>query len=576
MKLIVLVSLICFSWFVKAQSTESIKKYFLREFIEEKYHNPSDKEKALKEIGFETHQTSPILNSENKSLYEEDGSLQVGAEPHIAINPNNPNHIVVTFMSVGGEFEFPVYYSFDAGETWTKSDYSIASSFKTHMGITEELEHGGDPILAFDNNGKLYFSWLFVHDNIGTTGFVFSNDGGVTFNEVNAESIINSGSTQEMEVLDREWLAVDNSGDENEGTLYMSAFYLGQIFNDNGQIVLTKPAGSNTFNTTVTSASPFDMVTAPQFGNIKVDNSGNIHISCMQYSPQDGAGHIVYSRSTDGAASFTELNISSNHTQTNGNAILHSRENAAVSMDIDGDNVYITWSDYSDSDIQSYYVYSNNNGIDWSSPINLNTLLGTDMYYLMPNVSADNGKMAISFYAADKTSKIGSYYIVSSADMGQSLGAAVEISSVNTDFNTVTDSEFMGDYNTSLMQGCDVYSIWSNKSDSQIKIYLGITDICSTTGIMEYNTVNGSFDLDDIYPNPIQEDLNLNLHSSKNQNIVLEIISLDGKKILKKDFTIFKGQNTIETNISKLTKGVYLLKLSNASNDIISKKIIKL
>ena len=576
MKIIGLVSLICLSWFAKGQSNISVKKYFQREFIEEKYHNQADKLRALEEIGFDGNENLEV--SDVRSLNTEDEALQVGAEPHIAINPNDANHIVVTFMSVGGEFEFPVYYSFDAGETWAKSDYSIASSFKTHMGITAELEHGGDPILAFDNNGKLYFSWLFVHDDIGTTGFVYSNDGGITFNEVSEESIVNSGSTQQMEVLDREWLAVDNSGGEKDGTLYMSAFYLGQSFNANGQIVLTKPSDSDVFNTSVSSAAPFNQaaMTAPQFGNIKVDGMGNIHVSCMQYNPQTGAGTIVYSKSNDGASSFVETEIATNSTQTNGNAILHARENAAVGMDIDGDNVYVTWTDYSDNEIKSYYVYSNNNGVDWSEAILLNTLLGDTKYCLMPNVSADNGKMTISFYAVEKTTKIGSYFIVSSSDMGHTLGAAVEISSVNTDFYNVPDAEFMGDYNTSLMQGCNVYSVWSNKTGSQIKIYIGKTDVCAITGIVEYNTVNGSFSLEEVYPNPIKEDLNLNLSSSKFQQVNLEILSLDGKIVLDKTFDVNEGNNKLNTKVSKLSEGAYLLKISNNVNDILTKKIIKL
>ena len=559
---------------IAQNNTNNIVKYLQREFVEEKYHNTEDKHAALKQLGFEVKEITKEVQ-ENKSANDSDGSLQVGAEPHIAINPNDANHIVVTFMNVNDFFDFPVYYTFDAGTTWLKSDYSIATSFKTHMGITDALEHGGDPILAFDNNGKLYLSWLFVHDDVGTTGLVSSADGGVTFNEVEAGSIVFSGSTQQMEVLDREWLAVDNSGGANDGTLYMSGFYIGQSLNTNGQIVLTKPFGSNVFNETVGSASPFNQTTAPQFGNIKVDNSGNIHISCMQYSPQDGAGHIVYSKSEDGATTFTEINLASNHTQTNGNSILHERENAAVSMDIDGDNVYISWTDYSDNDIQAFFAYSNNNGIDWSSPINLNTLLGTNNYYLMPNVSADNGKMAISFYAVDKTSKVGAYYIVASSDMGHTLGSAVELSSINTDFTEVSGDEFMGDYNTSLMQGCDVYSVWAGKYDSQIKLYVGKTDVCATVGIVEYSTVNSSFDLSVIYPNPIKENLNIDINSSKNQILVLELISVDGKQILKKDLNTNTGLNKFTTEISDIKSGTYVLKISNSEKDIISKIIIK-
>ena len=559
---------------VNAQNQNKIKRYFQKEFIEEKYHNTENKHKALQELGFDISKEDNQALMQNKST-NESNEIAVGAEPNIAVDPQNANHIAITFMDVNDELTFPVYYTTDGGINWTISNYNVTESFKTYNNITETIESGGDPVLAFDNHGNLYMSWLFVYNNTATTGFVVSTDGGANFSAIDDDAVVFSGNTQQMEALDREWLAVDNTGGVNDGTLYMSGFYIGNTLNDNGQVVFTKPYGSSVFNETVASASGFDMQTAPQFGNIKVDNTGNVHVSCMQYSPQDGSGTIIYSKSTDGAVSFTETEIASNQTQTQDNAILHDRENAAVSMAVDGNNVYETWTDFSNDDIQAYYAFSNNNGTSWSSPINLNSLLGTAKYYLMPNVSADNGKMAISFYVVDKTSKEGKYYIVSSADAGQTLESAVELSTNITNFTQVSGDEFLGDYNTSLMIGCDVYSIWAAKSGSDINVYIGKTDICETTGITEYTTVNGNFSISDIYPNPVSDNLNVVVNSKEPQKVSISLYTISGKIVLNTELQLTKGEQELKLNISHLQKGNYILKVNNKANNIITKSIIK-
>ncbi len=71
-----------------------------------------------------------------------------------------------------------------------------------------------------------------------------------------------------------------------------------------------------------------------------------------------------------------------------------------------------------------------------------------------------------------------------------------------------------------------------------------------------------------IYPNPVDKILNVDLSNFDTYNTVLELQNLTGK-------TIFKTAYTNQIDMSILSKGVYLLKISD-NKHLITKKIVKL
>src|SRR6059036_962435 len=99
------------------------------------------------------------------------------SEEAIAINPTNPNNIVIV-TNVGhreagldaGMFEA---VSFDGGTTWTRK----LIGDKDNLG-----DACCDPTLSFDEFGNLFMSYLFEVEN--TVPIALSTDGGLTFNLV--------------------------------------------------------------------------------------------------------------------------------------------------------------------------------------------------------------------------------------------------------------------------------------------------------------------------------------------------------------------------------------------------------
>lgn len=84
----------------------------------------------------------PIVNkAQAQSLVY--GSTRAQVEPHIAVNPIDPNNLIaVTITQVTNTpNQIAVYYSFTAGQTWSE----VANLSGTPS--------AGDPVVAFDGDG---------------------------------------------------------------------------------------------------------------------------------------------------------------------------------------------------------------------------------------------------------------------------------------------------------------------------------------------------------------------------------------------------------------------------------------
>ena len=85
--------------------------------------------------------------SRNQILTRQLGLFPLNTEPHIAVNPLDPEHLVVGVI----DYNFPSmssYVSFDGGETWEGPNQLRY--------FEEDFSAAGDPVVAFDRNGNVY------------------------------------------------------------------------------------------------------------------------------------------------------------------------------------------------------------------------------------------------------------------------------------------------------------------------------------------------------------------------------------------------------------------------------------
>jgi hypothetical protein len=81
----------------------------------------------------------------------------------------------------------------------------------------------------------------------------------------------------------------------------------------------------------------------------------------------------------------------------------------------------------------------------------------------------------------------------------------------------------------------------------------------------------------EIYPNPVVDDLSIDVTASKVGTLEVAIYSIEGIQVANsKTFELKEGANTITQNVSNLVKGIYIVQLLNSSNnEVITKKLIK-
>lgn len=136
-------------------------------------------------------------------------------EPYIAVNPDNPRHMVVAWMGYVflNRIMIRTRVSFDGGNTWS----TVRNTPHVASGNT-----AADPSIAFDNIGNVFLS-LIDYDPYFTSGAVYvlkSTDGGLNWG--NPVEVIAYDSDPGMLPIDRPWIAADRSGGPYDGNLYIT------------------------------------------------------------------------------------------------------------------------------------------------------------------------------------------------------------------------------------------------------------------------------------------------------------------------------------------------------------------
>lgn len=163
-------------------------------------------------------------------LVNQDFNFRAQNETSIAINPNNPQHIVAGYNDyragwpIGGGFST----SFDGGKTWHDGVITFPALI-TEEGIVEPPVGTGDPAVVIDNQGHAHHSSIGFSATWCENGvFVYNSpDGGVRW----SRPVVATGSgvvdywpfAFDCSVfLDKEYMTVDNTGGPHDGRLYVT------------------------------------------------------------------------------------------------------------------------------------------------------------------------------------------------------------------------------------------------------------------------------------------------------------------------------------------------------------------
>ena len=468
---------------------------------------------------------SPAYKYKGKNIFttqvnvDENGDNILGDaanEPSIAIDPTNPNRIVIgwrQFDDVGNDFRQAGYgYSLDGGQNWT------------FPGVIDPGVFRSDPVLDFDKNGNFYYNSLTsdAYNNMNCRVYKIT-DGGVEWDD-----------GVEAQGGDKQWMKIDRTDGMGAGnnysywTQYWSSCYPG------------------CFTRSVDGGASFeDCVEVdgnPHWGTLAVGPDGELYtVGAGQYygvsvTKSVFAQNPLFPVSWD---LITQVDLDGELTgwiYLNPSGLLGQ---AWIDVDIsDGPghgNVYVAASVDRNSindpgDVM--FVKSTDGGVTFSNPKRINDDFSTNNYQWFGTMSvAPNGRIDI-IWLDTRDSPQGIYlsalYYSFSIDQGETW-------SVNKKLSDVFDSrvgwpvqEKMGDYFDMISDNEGAHLAWANTINGEQDVYYSyITP--DYVGIENLNN-NKHISLAN-YPNPFVKETTIRYQLSKNAEVELVVYDVYGKKI---------------------------------------------
>jgi hypothetical protein len=371
------------------------------------------------------------------------------SEEAIAVNPTNPNNIVIFTNIAEGTNGMFLATSFDGGVTWTRH---IVGEGSDVFGDT-----CCDPSLSFDEFGNLFMTYLYNVDNV--VPVALSTDGGLSFSVI--ANIAKPSS------------ALAAKGTRSERGLFR---FVDQptIIAGHGAVWVTFNAGGPMFATgaPVTGLGQvgtfFPGEVAPgtnncTYGDIAIGPSGQVMQVCMLTESGQGGGKVFVNLDPDGLgpAGFGDrIFVAATH--VGGFDFIPPQPDrsvdaeAGLAWDRSGGahtgRVYLVYTkeEQNESDNTNIYVrYSDNNGTTWSDGVRVNDDNTTNSQF-MPKISLDQttGNIAVMWYD-------------SRADLG--TGGAGD-----TDGVANTDAQFWGAFSSDGTSFTANFQVSAGTSNSQV------------------------------------------------------------------------------------------------------------
>jgi hypothetical protein len=317
-------------------------------------------------------------------------------ETAIAVDPNNPNRVVGsandyvartwtctvsgTPCSALGDGYSGTYFSNNGGTTWCCN-----SSDPTHLGtLIPGVTHltggpydaGGDPALAFDSKGVVYYAGLGFNrasapNTVTVNKGTFASDGHVSWS---APTFINA-TTSPSVFNDKEWIAADaNAASPFRDRVYVS--WTRFLFNPTSGTYVQSPiffaSSSNGGRTFTAPKSISGNVLYDQGSRPVVGPDGSLYVFFEGSTRLATASSTYVVKSTDGGASWGKPRAISTLVDS---AVLRDtafRDNSfpAAAAAPNGD-LYATWTTMIDGASTAVYSKGTNGGTTWSPPARL-------------------------------------------------------------------------------------------------------------------------------------------------------------------------------------------------------------
>ena len=412
---------------------------------------------ALVAIGLRRDMQAQVLpqapGAQVKVLTATAGSF---TEPSIAINPVSPQNIVAVFQT-----NAQASYSQDAGRTWAMANGVAPSNYKI----------SGDVSTAFDNHGHAFICYI-AFDKLGTFNYWGHNatrngifvrrsvDGGKTW-DANHVAVSEYATAAGIPFEDKPYLVVDTSQSRYAGNLYVG--WTRWTLTDSEMMFSRSTDGASTWS------PPIEIDRHP---GLPRDDNGAAEGFAGAVGP-DGRLYAVWSQDND---IFLTTSRDGGKTFARARAIIHTapimfavqtleRANGFPQVGIDPHTrqLYVTWSDYRNGDIDVFSATSTDGGKKWSAPVRVNddpVHNGAEQFFQWLAVDPLDGAANVLFYdrRGDPENQKQTVTLARSTDGGQTFQNYAWSSEPFE-----AEGVFFGDYTGLAALDGRVYGAWMEK-----------------------------------------------------------------------------------------------------------------
>ena len=402
------------------------------------------------------------------------------AETTVAVNPANPNNVVVisNFQTADALMES---VSFDGGATWSARMIANGSD---DLGVA-----CCDPNAAFDQYGNFFLVYLDLRAKKVQTAY--STDGGLTLQFL--ATLDHSDRSNPM-ANGKKWGA--GADQPSLATGPGGTWFVYKMFSQGGQLLQVR-------GLPVSGLGQFGPLSAPQsvpgskygsFGDIAVGQNGQVLTTHQDNIPTQGPSTIWTNLDPDGFGpdGFGDARAA---TATNVGGFDYIPPQARRSVDAEAGlaydrsggahhgRVYLLYTDEQSNESNNTDIWvrhSDDDGATWSAPVRVNDDAGTNSQF-NPHIAIDQatGFIAVGFHDARNDLGNGGsgdtngipnddaqYFVAVSRNGGASFSANVQVSAGTSNAEAAHNGVQYGDYTGLGFAGGIIHPAWADNSDS--------------------------------------------------------------------------------------------------------------
>jgi len=385
-------------------------------------------------------------------------------EPAIAVNPLNPRQLVVAW-----QINASIAYSTDAGQTWTVADGTAPKEYKVSGDVSVTYDGAGHAFLCYIAFDKLGTSNYWAHGATRNGIFVRrSMDGGKTW-EADASTVIAHESTPNIPFEDKPWIVADTSG-RHPGNIYVGWTHFTLAASD---LLFSRSTDDGK-----TWSTPIQLSSVP--GLPRDDNGalegfhGVVGPDGTLYTIWDDRSGIMMAVSHDGGVTFTHDRriIPAGPGYFGISGVARSNGFPQIGLDLrpkpHGGNLYVSWSDYTNGDVDVFVSSSADHGRSWNPPVRVNSdpiHNGADQFFQWMAVDPVSGAVNLVFYDRRPDNQQTTVTLARSTDEGKTF---TNYALDGDPFEA--EGDFLGDYTAITAYGNKVWSAWAHQTSEATKL----------------------------------------------------------------------------------------------------------